>query len=64
MVNITFLIFMQISKSSGPEVIKLFSFSIQLSMEFVLLINIKIPIILTFFLLNTAEYEIYLADKY
>ena len=32
-------------------------------MKFVLLINIKIPIILTFFLLNRAEREIYLAKN-
>ena len=31
--------------SSGPEVIKLFSCSTQLSMKFFLLINVKMPII-------------------
>ena len=29
----------------GPEVIKLFSFSTQLSMKFILLINVKMPTI-------------------
>ena len=48
----------------GPEVIKHFSFSTELSMKFILLINIKIHIILTFFLLNRAEHEINLANKY
>ena len=36
--------------SSGPEVIKVFSCSTQLSMEFVLLINLKLLIISYFFL--------------
>ena len=41
------------------------SFSTELSMKFVLLINIKIPIhvILKYFLLNRAEHEIYLANN-
>ena len=30
----------------GPEVLKLFSYSIQLSMKFILLINVKMPTIL------------------
>ena len=30
---------------SGPEVIKLFSYSTQLSMKFILLINVKMPTI-------------------
>ena len=33
------------SKRPGPEVIKLFSYSTQLSMKFVLLINVKMPTI-------------------
>ena len=31
------------SRSSGPEVIKLFSYSTQLSTKFILLINVKMP---------------------
>ena len=34
-----------IANSTGPEVIKLFSCSTQLSMKFFLLINVKMPII-------------------
>ena len=58
--------FMEINPNTAPglEVIKLFSFSTQLSMKFILLISIKIPVILTFSLLNRAEHEIYLADKH
>ena len=33
------------SKDPGPEVIKLFSYSTQLSMKFILLINVKMPTI-------------------
>ena len=43
---------------------KLFLFSTQLGMKFIVLINIKLLIILIFFLLNRAEHEIYLATKY
>ena len=43
---------------SGPEVIKLFSHSTQLSMTFVLLINLKLLTIVNSFLLNIAENEI------
>ena len=41
---------------SGPEVIKLFSCSTQLSMKFHLVIKVKIPKIKTFFMLNSAEH--------
>ena len=43
---------------SGPEVIKLFSCSTQLSMKFILLINLKILTIFfkLFFMLNSAEH--------
>ena len=50
--------------SSGPEVIKLFSCSTQLSMKFVLLINLKLLTIANSFLLNTAEHETFSANKY
>ena len=44
---------------SGPEVIKLFSYSTQLSMKFILLINVKMPTIvgiLTFIsMINTTS---------
>ena len=42
---------------SGPDVIKLFSCSTQLSMKFVLLIKLKLLTILNSFLLNIAEHE-------
>ena len=35
-------------KSPGPKVIKLFSFSTQLSLKFILLINVKMPTLLAF----------------
>ena len=34
--------------STGPEVIKLFSYSTQLSTNFILLINVKMPTLLAF----------------
>ena len=47
------------SQRSAPEVIKLFSCSTQLSMKFILLINVKMPTIvgiLTFIsMINTAS---------
>ena len=49
---------------SGREVIKLFSCSTQLSMKFVLLINLKLLIIANSFLQNIAEYENFSANKY
>ena len=48
---------------SGPEVIKLFSCSTQLSMKFVL-ISLKFLIIANSFLLNIAEHENFSAIKY
>ena len=48
----------------GPEVIELFSCSTQLSMEFVLLINLKLLTIANSFLLNIAEHENFSANKY
>ena len=52
------------SKTPGPEVIKLFSCSLQLSMNFVLLINLKLLTIVNSFLLNIAEQDIFSANKY
>ena len=52
------------SVQSGPEVIKLFSCSTQLSMKFVLLINFKLLTIANSFLLNIGEYERFSAYKY
>ena len=49
---------------SGSEVIKLFSNSTQLSMKFVMLINIKLLNIAISFLLNIAEHENFSANKY
>lgn len=46
----------------GPKAIKLFYF--RLSMNFVLLINNKLPTIFIFFLLNGTEHKIYPANKY
>ena len=54
----------QPSQRTKPEVIKLFSCSTQLSMNFVLLINLKLLIIANSFLLNTAEHENFSANKY
>ena len=49
---------------SGPEVIKLFSCSTQLSMKFFLLINLKLLTFANSFLLNIAEHENFSANKY
>ena len=49
---------------SGPEVIKLFSCSTQLSMKFFLLINLKSLTIANSFLLTIAEHEIFFDNKY
>ena len=51
-------------RSSGPEVIKLFSCSTHLSMKFVLVIYLKLLTIANSFLLNKAEHENFSADKY
>ena len=42
----------------------MFSCSIQLSMKFVLLLNLKLLLIVNAFLLNIAEQENFCADKY
>ena len=49
---------MHLTWSSGPKIIKLFSCSTQLSMKFVLLINLKLLIFENSVLLNIAEHEI------
>ena len=49
---------------AGPEVIKLFSCSTQLSMKFVQLINLKLLTIANSFLLNIAEHVIFSANEY
>ena len=49
---------------TGPEVIKPFSCSTQLSMKFVLLINIKLLTIANSFLQNNAEHENFSVNKY
>ena len=51
-------------KNTGPKVIKLFSCSTQLSIKFVILINLKLLTILNFFMLNKAEHENFSANKY
>ena len=48
----------------GPEVIKRFSCSTQLSMKFVLLINLKLLTNANSFLRNKAEHENFSANKY
>ena len=58
------LLFHALDHSSGPEVIKLFSCSTQLSMNFVLLINLRLLTAANSFLLNTAEHENFSANKY
>ena len=47
-----------------PEVIKLVSYSTQLSMKFALQINPKLLATANSFLLNIAEHEIVSANKY
>ena len=47
----------------GPEVIKHFSCSTQLSMKFSLLINLKLQTIANSFLLNIAEHANFAANK-
>ena len=47
-----------------PEVRKLFPCSTQLSMKFVLLMNLKLLKIANTFLLNIAEHENFSANKY
>ena len=49
---------------SGLEVIKLFSCSTQLSMKFVLLINLKLVTTANAFFLNIAEHENFSGNKY
>ena len=49
---------------ASPEFIKNFSCSTQLSMNFVLLINLKLLTISYSFLLNIAEHENFSANKY
>ena len=50
--------------NQGPEAIKRLHCSIQLSMKFILLINLKILTIANMVLLNIAECEIFSANKY
>ena len=51
--------------SSGPELIKtFFSCSTQLSMNFHLIIKIKIPTVKTFFMLNSAELSMKEVSKF
>ena len=52
------------SVASGPEAIKLFLCSTQLSIKFVLLINLKLLTIANSFLLNIAKHENFSANKY
>ena len=49
---------------AGLGVIKMFPCSVQLSMKLVLLINLKLPNIAIFFLLNIAERENFSVNKY
>ena len=49
---------------SGPEVKNLFHAATQLSMKYVLLINLKLLTIANYFLLNIAEQENFSANKY
>ena len=54
----------KLNTKPGPEVIKLFSCSTQLSMKFVLLMNIKLLTIANSFLRNIDEHEKFSANKY
>ena len=49
---------------SGPQIIKLFSWSTLLSMKFVPIINLNLPKTVNSFLLNTAVHERFSANKY
>ena len=49
---------------SGPDVIKLVSCLTQLSMKFVLIVNLKLLTIANTFLLNIVEHENFSANKY
>ena len=59
-----FWFYLRMFVRSGPEVIKLFLCSTQLSMKFVLLMNLKLLTIANSFFLNIAEHEIIYANKY
>ena len=48
----------------GPEVIKHFSCSTQLSMKFVLVRNLKLLTFANSFLLKIAEHELFSVNKY
>ena len=55
--------------TSDPEVIKLFSYSTQLSMELILLINVKMPTNVFILLINVKmpqcwHFNIYWQDKH
>ena len=50
--------------SPGPDVLKLFSCSTQLSMKFFVLINLKLLTIAISFLLNLAEHGMFSVNKY
>ena len=54
----------RLNSKPGPEVIKLFSCSTQLSIKCDLLINLKLLTIANYFLLKTAEHEDFFAYKY
>ena len=64
MVNRVNLDYLLHSVVSGPEVIKRFSCSTQLSMIFFMLMNLKLLTMLNSFLLNIAEHENFSANKY
>ena len=48
----------------GTNIIKLFSCSTQLGRKFVLLINLKLLTIASYFLVNIAKHENFSANKY
>ena len=50
--------------TSGPEVIKHFTYSTQLSMKLILLINLKVLTLANSFLLNLSDHENLSANKY
>lgn len=53
-----------VERKPGLKVIKLSSFSTHVSIKFSLLLNIRIPTIVTFLLQNRAMQEIYLSNKF
>ena len=59
-----FILFVDINVMYSPEIINFFSWSTELSMKFVLLINLKFLTVAHSFFLNITQHENIFADKY